>query len=236
MKPIELLDTARTPDGTEMRLCRRDGVYAILCDGIELMASAAHGSEEALARLGCAALSGVPAPRILVGGLGMGYTLRAALDLLPRGARVEVAELVPEVVRWNRGPLGPLAGKPLDDRRVRVLESDVARVIAAPGPPWDAILLDIDNGPEALSLRRNDQLYGDRGLARMHARLVPGGTLAVWSAGPDQRFQRLLRAAGFDASSTTVASREGGKGPRRTIFVGRVRPAARPSSPRAPRR
>lgn len=188
------------------------------------MSSAAHGSEEAMATVGLERLRG-GAPRVLIGGLGLGYTVRAALDLLPAGASVVVAEISSAVVLWNRGPLAPLAGAPLEDGRVEVLTEDVGRVArqAAGGasPRFDAILLDVDNGPVALSRSGNQQLYGSAGLSTFRDALVPGGTLVVWSAGPDARFLARLRAHGFAAQQIQVPARVR-RGTRHTLFVARA--------------
>jgi spermidine synthase len=189
--------------------------------GRELMSSRAHGSEEELAELACRPHAQAAAPRVLVGGLGLGYTLRATLDILPRGARVVVAEIVSAVVEWNRGPLAPLAGRPLDDARVSVEGCDVAHLLRR-GPRWDAILLDVDNGPIALTRMANHVLYTQVGLGVAKAALRPGGTLAVWSAAPDRAFVTRLRKAGFTAEAVDVPARGVAGGPMHTIFVGRV--------------
>jgi spermidine synthase len=223
VRPWQLLGEARTPDGRVMALTRRGGEYVIHADGKSLMSSRMHGSEEALAAFACRGLTGREAPCVLVGGLGMGFTLRAALDLLPSGARVVVAELVPEVVAWNRGPLGPLAGHPLADRRVRVEECDVAAVLRASRAAFDAVLLDVDNGPRALAAQGNAALYDDRGLAAARAALAPRGTLAVWSAWDDRKFEHRLRHAGFEVEVERVRGRLRAGGPRHTLFLARLR-------------
>ena len=164
MKPWERLGETTTPGGTKLALTRRDTEYVLLADGYSLMSSRAHGSEESLATLACARLQNAKAPCVLVGGLGMGYTLRAALDLLPPSATVVVAELLPAVVEWNRGPLGPLAGHPLDDPRVTVEVRDVLLSLRAHPGRFDAVLLDVDNGPDAFFTPGNAALYGDTGL------------------------------------------------------------------------
>ena len=218
MKPQVLIDRATTPDGREMVLYERDGVYAIRVDGLELMSSRAHGSEEEMAALVLAALGG-RAPHLLVGGLGMGFTLKAVLEDLPPTGRVTVAELLPEVVRWNRDHLGHLAGNPLDDTRVTLVEGDVAAVMRSNPGDFDAVLLDVDNGPAALTDRRNAELYRARGLKTARRALRPGGILAVWSASPDRDFERALRKARFSVGVETVRARRGSKGPKHTIFL-----------------
>ena len=197
MKPWELLGQTRAPDGTELALTRRDGEYVILAGGKSLMSSRMHGSEEALATLACRRARTLEQPCVLVGGLGMGFTLRATLDLLPPDATVVVAELVPAVVEWNRGPLGPLAGHPLKDKRVVVEVGDVAVTLRSSPGRFDAVLLDVDNGPAAFTASHNAGLYDDRGLAAARAALTIGGVLAVWSAWEDRKFEQRLRYAGF---------------------------------------
>lgn len=221
MKPWELLGETRTTDGTLLALTRRDTEYVILAAGKSLMSSRMHGSEEALAALGCRGLAAVAAPSVLVGGLGMGFTLRATLDLLPSDATVVVSELLPAVVEWNRGPLGPLADHPVDDRRVEVRVEDVLVTLRAQPRRFDAVLLDVDNGPDAFSTSTNAALYGDTGLASARRALKPGGVLAVWSAWEDRRFQQRLRYAGFDVHVERVRARLKRGGPRHVIFLGR---------------
>jgi spermidine synthase len=219
LKPWERLGEATIPDGTRLTLTRRDTEYVILAAGHSLMSSRTHGSEEALATLTCARLRKAEAPCVLVGGLGMGFTLRAALDLLPPSATVVVAELVPEVVEWNRGPLGPLAGHPLDDPRVRVEVGDVLATLRANPGRFDAVLLDVDNGPGVLFTSGNGALYGDTGLFSARTALKFGGTLAVWSAFEDRTFSQRLRFAGFTVKVERVRRRAEQRGPRHTIFL-----------------
>ena len=207
-------------DGTDMKLARRSGEYIILADGKTLMSSRMHGSEEALATFGCRRASTLEEPCVLVGGLGMGFTLRATLDLLPPSAIIVVAELVPAVVEWNRGPLGPLAGHPLKDRRVHVAMNDVAVTLHSSRERFDAVLLDVDNGPASFTTAVNDRLYGDRGLAAALNALKPGGVLAVWSAREDRKFEQRLRYAGFTVEVERVRGRLKKGGPRHTIFLG----------------
>jgi len=220
MIPWELIDTSRAPgSGGELRLYRRGREYSIQVDGNELMNSRAHGSEEALAELACDRIADCLAPRILIGGMGMGYTTAAALRRLGPDGRVVVAELVPAVVEWNRGPLADLAGYPLNDDRVIVREIDVALILRAEQQAYDAILLDVDNGPEALTRKGNQWLYGRAGLEAAFNALRPAGVLAVWSAGPDQSFTRRLTQAGFEAHEVRVAARGKAGGNRHTIWL-----------------
>jgi spermidine synthase len=220
VKPWELLGSAQTPDGVEMALCRRGSELIILADGKDLMSSRMHGSEEALATLGCAAAKGREAPCVLVGGLGMGFTLRATLDLLPAGATVVQSELMPAVVEWNRGPLGPLANHPLRDPRVVVELGDVAVLLRSSRERFDAVLLDVDNGPRAFTQPGNHALYGDAGLSMMRQALRPGGVLAVWSAWDDTKFEHRLRHNGLRVETQRVRGRLTAGGPRHTIFLG----------------
>ena len=217
MKPIEVLARATTPDGEEMKLWRRDGVWSLDVGGAELMSSRAHGSERALATLACAPIADRKRPRVLVGGLGFGFTLRAALDALPAAGEVVVAELFELVIEANRGEAGELAARPLDDPRTRLDPRDVHDALA--GGPFDAILLDVDDGPEAFTLQRNRRLYSASGLARISRSLAPGGILAVWSAGPDDAFLARLKQAGFLARVETARGMDGGRGNRHTIFL-----------------
>lgn len=228
MIPWVLLGEARVAgDGKRLSLYRRDGEFSIRLDrgGGELMNSRRHGSEEKLAELACARLAGCGEPRVLIGGLGMGFTLAAALRRLGATARLTVSELVPEVVSWNRGPLGELAGHPLTDPRVTVREGDVARMIAARPSAYDAILLDVDNGPEGLTRTDNDWLYGCEGLSAAYDALRAAGVLAVWSAGREPAFTGRLLKAGFAVEEVRVRAR-GLKGARHVIWLAQ-RPAAR---------
>jgi spermidine synthase len=203
-----------------MKLTRRSNEYIILANGKSLMSSRMHGSEEALATFACRRVRTMDQACVLVGGLGMGFTLRATLDVLPRNAMVVVAELVPAVVEWNRGPLGPLAGQPLKDRRVRVYVGDVAVMLRASPGQFDAVLLDVDNGPAAFTSSDNARLYDDRGLAAAHSALKAGGVLAVWSARDDRKFEQRLRYGGFTVEVERVRARLKKGGPRHTIFLG----------------
>jgi len=220
MIPWKLLDTAEVPGGEgELRLYRRGEEFSIRIDGRELMNSRVYGSEDALAELSCAKVAARTRPRVLVGGLGVGYTLAASLRQLGADAEVVVAELSPAVVRWNRGPLSHVAGHPLHDPRVRVLEQDVGEAMhAAPGA-YDAIMLDVDNGPEGLTRKQNDSLYGHAGLLVARAALRPRGVLAVWSAGGDRGFVRRLQRVGFEVEEVGVRARERRRGSRHTIWL-----------------
>jgi spermidine synthase len=222
VKPWETLGRTRLADGTELTLIRHPSEIAILADGRSLMSSRMHASEEALARLGCEQARTLPSAVVLIGGLGMGYTLRAALDILPPAAQVVVAELVPAVVDWNRGPLAALAGHPLDDPRVRVEEGDVAVVIRERRARFDAVLLDVDNGARAMTTAANAALYNKQGIAAIHASLRPGGIFAVWSASDDRAFERRLREAGFHARRARVPARLARGGPCHTILLAQL--------------
>ena len=206
------------PDGTEFVLYRFDDQYMIRAGGYELMSTRAHGSEEALARLACKTLTGA-APRVLVGGLGLGYTLRAALDHLPMGAAVTVAELVQAIIDWQRTEVGVCCGWPLRDRRVMVHSGDVVDLLT-PGA-FDAILLDVDNGAEALSWDGNRHLYGEQGTAMLHRALRPGGTLAVWSAEIDPPYEDTLRCHGFAVRCLRVPARGEWDGVRHVVYLAR---------------
>ncbi len=220
MKPWELLGQTRTPEGEDMTLMRQDAEYVILANGRSLMSSRMHGSEEALATLACRRLRAIEAPRVLVGGLGMGFTLRATLDVLAPDATVVVVELVPAVVEWHKGPLGALASHPLKDKRVVVEVGDVGATLRANADRFDAVLLDVDNGPAAFTASHNSGLYDDRGLAAARAALKAGGTLAVWSAWDDRKFEQRLRYGGFTVSVQRMRARLKKGGPKHTVFLG----------------
>jgi spermidine synthase len=226
VKPTEVLARERTPEGDELVLSRRDTVYHLTVDGEELMTSRAHGSEQDLARLACEALAERKAPRVLIGGLGFGYTLRAALDRLPPKAEVIVCEVFASLLEWNRGVLADLAGRPLDDRRVKAVRADIWTFLDT-GERFDAILLDVDNGPEAFTLRSNGRLYGPEGLARLRESLNARGVLAVWSSSDVPKFQDRLRKAGFEAWIQRVPSREGAAKRNHVIFLARRLDAGR---------
>lgn len=221
MRPWILLDSAQVPgNGGELRLYQRGDEFSINIVGRgELMNSRVHGSEDALAEQTCARLVEGIKPKLLIGGLGMGFTLAAALRHVGEQAQVMVAELVPAVVAWNRGPLGECAGHPLLDPRVSVREGDVARVLMAGRRAYDAILLDVDNGPEGLTRKDNDWLYSMDGLNAAYAALRPQGVLAVWSAGPDRDFLQRLRKVGFEVDEVRVRA-HGSTGARHIIWFG----------------
>lgn len=216
----ELVGVAAIPGGGELKLFRRGSDFMIVLDRNELMNSRMSGSEEALATIACRRLEGRPAPRLLIGGYGMGFTLRAALAVLPDDAAVTVAELVPGIIDWAHGAMAHLTAGCLADRRVGVVEADVAALIGGGGRCYDALLLDVDNGPDGLTLEMNDRLYSSAGLEAARKALAPGGVLAVWSAGPDRSFTRRLRKAGFEVEEVTVRARSNGKGPRHVIWLG----------------
>ena len=221
MIPRELLATAVVPDGETLRLFRRGDDFMIVLDRNELMNSRMSGSEEALATMTCARLAGRTSAHLLIGGYGMGFTLRAALAVLGPTARVSVAELVPEIVEWARGPMRDLTAGCLDDPRVNLVPGDVAAPIRMAKGVYDAILLDVDNGPDGLTRAGNDGLYSARGLAAARAALTPGGILAIWSAAPDKPFARRLADAGFRVEEEVVRARSNGKGPRHVIWFAR---------------
>ena len=220
MIPRELIATAKVPGGVELRLVRHGDDHMIMVDTNELMSSRVGGSEVALATMTCDRLQDRAAPRLLIGGYGMGFTLRAALGRLGPNARITVAELVPEIIAWARGPMTTLTAGCLDDPRVELTAGDVAAAIEAASKSYDAILLDVDNGPSGLVRPENNGLYAMKGLAHARAALKPGGILAIWSAAPDAAFTRRLKDAGFQTEEVTVRARSNGKGPRHTIWFG----------------
>ena len=222
MKLRELIDTARIPGGDELRLYRRGDDFIIAIGGNELMNSRMSGSEEALAVMSCDRLRKPETAQLLIGGYGMGFTLRATLSALGSDAKITVAELVPEIIDWARGPMAGLAAGCLDDPRVELVVGDVAAAIAAGRNRYDAILLDVDNGPDGLVRAANDGIYSAAGLASAKAALRPGGVLAIWSAAPDARFTRRLTAAGFRVEEAAVRARASGKGARHVIWFARA--------------
>jgi spermidine synthase len=227
MKPTEVLARERTPDGEELALTARDGVYSLRLAGEVLMSSRAHGSERALAELACSRLprsSASSGPRVLIGGLGFGYTLRAALDALPSVSAVAVWEFSSLVLAAMRGEVGALSGRPLDDPRVRIHHGDVREALGK--QPFDAILLDVDNGPNAFTLKRNQRLYSTSGLALLHRSLTPKGILAVWAEAPDPNFERRLHHL-FTAKVETARSLKPGRGTRHTIYLATSRATSR---------
>jgi len=221
MIPWELIGKAQVPgDGGEMTLHRRDAEFSIRVDRFELMNSRMHGSEETLAELACAKLGERRSVRMLIGGLGMGYTVAAALRQVgPRG-QIVVAELMPAVVEWNRGPLAHLAGRPLEDPRVTVRLADVGAMLCEGREAYDVILLDVDNGPVGFTRKDNDWLYAEDGLAAAFSALRPAGVLGVWSVGPERVFTRRLRKAGFDAKEISVRARGSCGGARHVVWIG----------------
>ncbi len=220
MLPWKTLDRALTSDGSELVLSLRDDQYAIRVDGQELMNSRSHASEEKLAVHGCAGLATRRGAHVLIGGLGMGFTARAALDVLAPDAEVDVIEMVGAVIRWNREVLGHLAGAPLDDPRIRMIEGDVVDTIACADARYDAILLDVDNGPSALTSFKNKRLYTSFGLTTTLQALRPGGMLAVWSSFDDNSFTSRLREVGFRAETKRVHA-DRGQSRRHVLWLAR---------------
>jgi len=225
MTPYQLIDTARAPgNGETLRLYQRGEEWSIRVDKLgELMNSRAHNSEDVLAELACAGCSERENTHLLVGGLGMGFTLAAALSFASDSAQVTVAELVPAVVKWNREYLGALADFPLKDKRVRVAEQDVGKVMHEHENSFDAIMLDVDNGPDGFTREDNDALYGMRGLNNAYDALKPGGVLTVWSAAPDRAFTQRLMKVGFDVEERRVRAVASQRNNRHTIWIA-VRP------------
>jgi spermidine synthase len=221
MIPRKRIGTALIPGtNVELQLYQSGELFSIKIPGRgDLMNSRMHGSEKALAELACARIARVMKPRLLIGGLGMGFTLAAALEKVGPDAEVVVAELVPEVVEWNRTLIGAPSGHPLADPRSSVYVGDVADLIRQSAGGFDAVLMDVDNGPEALVRSENDWLYSDDGLRATRAALRPRGVLAVWSAGPSRAFGKRLQHAGFDVSEHVVRPHRAGKGPRHTIWI-----------------
>ncbi|MBA3035091.1 MAG: hypothetical protein FP814_01210 [Desulfobacterium sp.] len=213
------IDTARTPDGGEMALYKHDRDFSIQINGHDLMHSRQHESELELARLGCAHLAGLKAPSILIGGLGMGYTLRQALDMLSPNTQVVVGELLGAVVKWNREFLGELNSQPLDDKRVDLKTGDIVELILHSKNRFDAILIDIDNGPNAITDSGNRRLYGREGIWACRNALRAQGCLAVWSAEPSKKFERLLMSCGFHVRRFRAPAYNGSKAPSRFIWV-----------------
>ena len=218
MQPRTLIATAQIPGGNDLRLFQRGSDFMIVLDRNELMNSRMSGSEEALAVMTIDRLRNTASPHMLIGGYGMGFTLRAALAVLPPEARVTVSELVPEIIDWARGPMAELADGCLDDPRVILVLDDVTAVLAAEAGRYDAILLDVDNGPDGLSRVANDRIYSMAGLAKAKAALKPGGIVAIWSAAPDAVFARRLRDSGFAVEEVAVRARSNGKGPKHVIW------------------
>ena len=220
MIPREPIGEAEVPGGPPLHLVRHGRDYIIMLERNELMSSRMSGSEAALGTMTCQRLRDPATARLLIGGYGMGFTLRAVLAAVGLEAQVVVAELVPGIIEWAHGPLRELSAGCLDDPRVDLRIDDVGRQIAAGRASYDAILLDVDNGPDGLTRPGNDGLYTPRGLRAAHAALRPGGVLAVWSAAPDAAFTRRLGEAGFDVEELRVPARENGKGPKHTLWFG----------------
>ena len=223
MIPWTQLGTAQIPNnGGELKFSQRGDEFSIRLSGIrgELMNSRLYNSEKELAELGCAHIKSANNAQVLVGGLGMGYTLAAALNAVTENSQVTVAELIPEVVLWNQGPLGNCAKNPLQDPRTKVHIGDVRQLLNIKKPTFDAILLDVDNGPEGLTQKDNNSIYSPQGLEYIYKTLRPKGMLAIWSAGPDHQFTVRLKKAGFKADARVVRARPG-KGSRHTIFLAR---------------
>ena len=219
MIPWVLLDAAPVPgDAETLKLWRRGAEFSIRLGVAELMNSRLRGSEEALATIACARLAGRERPRLLIGGLGMGFTFRAALGALGPDAEVIVAELSPAVIAWARSPMAELFGDSLGDPRANIVATDVGALIRSERSGYDAILLDVDNGPEAMTRASNDGLYDSNGLRAARAALRPGGILAVWSSGPDAQFPKRLKRAGFDVEEKRVHANGKGGGARHVIW------------------
>ena len=219
MIPWQQIDTARVPGAeVELRLMRRGTEFSMMLGPNELMSSRLSGSEEALATLACRRLEAVKRPHLLIGGLGMGFTLRAALAVLGRDARITVAELVPAVIAWAKGPMAEIFGDSLNDPRASIREADVVDVIESQVSAFDAILLDVDNGPEGLIRKANDALYDLKGLKAIRKSLRPGGVLAVWSSGPHPSFSKRLRDAGFEVNEVAVCATTRRRGARHVIW------------------
>ena len=219
MLPWVTLDVARIPGGGAIRLKRRGSEFSIMLGADELMNSRLSSSEEALAGIAAKALMDRAAPRVLIGGLGMGFTLRAALAAFPQDAAITVAELVPAVIAWARGPMSALFDGLLDEARVTILEADICAVLTSAKASFDAVLLDVDNGPDGLTTSANDRLYSPSGLAVAHSALRQGGILAIWSAAPDAAFGRRFGQAGFKVTETMVRAHRG-KGAKHVIWTG----------------
>jgi spermidine synthase len=224
MIPWLLIDSAVVPGAeVELRLMRRGGEFSMMLDDNELMNSRLSGSEEALATLACRRIESVKHPNILIGGLGMGFTLRAALAVLGPEARIVVAELVPSVIAWARGPMAQLFGGSLSDPRATIREADAVDVIRSRDSAFDAILLDVDNGPEALIRKANNSLYDLKGLKTIYGALRRNGVLAIWSSGPNPAFTKRLGDAGFEVKEVNVRATTRRKGARHLIWFGTKR-------------
>ena len=219
MKPWITVGEAVSPDGTRLELVEHDGEYVIRADDLPLMSTRMHFSEVELARIACKKLK--PGAKVMIGGLGLGYTLRSALDLIPEDGKAVQVELVPEVVEWNRGPLASFADHPLDDERTELVQGDVTEVIRNAHNEFDAIMLDVDNGPSPIVDERNGWLYTDPGLQAIRRALKNGGKVAIWSADDEPKFPGRMRRNGFRADRHRVRTHEGKGGIRHVIFTGR---------------
>jgi spermidine synthase len=227
---MRLIHTASIPgEGSELGLYQRGADYFIkIVGGQDLMSTRAHASEDALGIIACKGLREIPGVRVLIGGLGMGFTLSTALKTLGADAKVVVAEIVPGIVEWNRGVLGSFAGRPLEDSRTQIQTVDVTVLLQKERDGFDAIVLDVDNGPDGLTRASNQWLYSKRGLSVVYGALQPGGALAIWSAGPDKAFTKRLRAAGFAVEEIRVRA-HAGKGARHVIWMARRSRDPRPA-------
>ena len=234
MKPWIRVQESRTADGSVVELVRRDNEYSLRVAGKVLMGSRSQGSEIQLAERTLEKVSARPAPRVLIGGLGFGYTLQAALRVLPAAAVVEVVELMPFMIELNHGLLGELAGSPLRDARVKVTQADIVQQLKHKNETYDAILLDVDNGPRAFTQESNGWLYKQPGLVRMGKLLTFGGALGVWSVSQDDAFTGQLRASGYQVETHAVRSRPNGKGDRHMIWVAQPLRKPEPPNPDAP--
>lgn len=222
MKPFERLGEARTPDGSRLELLRHDGAYLIRANGIELMSSRRHLSEDRLAEVACAPVAGRSGARVLIGGLGLGFTLRAAMEQLGADAEVVVAELMPEVIAWNRNAEWNISTAAIADPRVCIVQDDVVNVLRANPTGFDAIMLDTDNGPDGMLLTENGTLYSDFGVQTTVAALRPDGVIAYWSVGDDTRFVDALERAALRVERLRVRA-HATAGPWHTIYVARPR-------------
>jgi spermidine synthase len=218
MKPLERLGEAKTPDGTVLQLYRHDGAYLIRADGVELMSTRRHLSEDKLAEVACAPLATKPKVRVLIGGLGLGFTLREALRHLGPDAEVVVAELVADVIEWNANPEYALSAEAMADPRVRIVHDDVTNVLRKNTGGFNAIMLDTDNGPEGMIMKENSRLYAVRGIANTMAALRAGGTIAYWSVGDDPDFERSLKNAGLEVKAMKVRA-HATSGPFHTLYI-----------------
>jgi spermidine synthase len=218
MKPFERLAAARTPEGTELVLYRHDGMYLILAGGVELMSTRRHLSEDQLAEVACGPIRDLPDARVLIGGLGLGFTLRAALQTLRADAQVVVAELLAEVIEWNANPDYNISVEALRDPRVKVLQQDVIDVLREHPGAFDAIMLDTDNGPDGMLMSESARLYAAKGVETTVAALRPGGIIAYWSVGDDPRFVKLLRRTGLSVETLRIRAHDT-TGPNHVIYL-----------------